>query len=57
VFFFLGRLDWVPERYGSRAWICLMSFTKPIEALKHGAGMVTTRQWEPRKLSGEILEF
>jgi hypothetical protein len=45
------------ERYSGKAWVRLMFTTKAMGALKHGAGMVTTQQWEPSELGGEILEF
>jgi hypothetical protein len=34
-----------------------MCTTKVVGVLKHEFGMVMTRQWEPRELGGEIVEF
>ena len=45
------------ERYGGKAWFCLMCITKAVGVLKHGASVVVTHQWEPSKPGGEIEEF
>ena len=34
-----------------------MCTTKAMRVLKHGAGVVVTRQREPSELGGEIVEF
>jgi hypothetical protein len=34
-----------------------MCTTKTVEALKNGAGVVMTHQWELSELDGEILEL
>jgi hypothetical protein len=44
------------ERYSSKALVCLMCTTKAVGDLKHGAGMVTTRQWKISELGGDIWE-
>ena len=48
-----GSSGFKRERYSSKAWVCQMCTTKAMGDLKHGVGMVTTRQWEPSELGGE----
>jgi hypothetical protein len=38
------------ERYGGKAWVCLVCTTKAAGALKLGDDMEATCQWEPSKL-------
>jgi hypothetical protein len=45
------------DRYGSKAWVCLMCTTKAMGVLEHGAGVVATHQGELSKLGREILEL
>jgi hypothetical protein len=49
------QLIWVQER--KVWWQSMVCTTKTVGDLKQGAGMVTTHQWEPSKLGGEIVEF
>ena len=49
VFFFSLLFDWVPDRK-----VRLMCTTKAEGALKHRAGVVMTRQWEPSELGGDV---
>jgi hypothetical protein len=37
-----------------KVWVYLRCTTKVMEVLKHGAGVVTTGQWELSKLAGDI---
>ena len=50
-------LVWVPERYGSKAWVYPMCITKAVGDLKLGVGVVVTGQWEPRELGGDFVKF
>jgi hypothetical protein len=38
-------------------WVCLRCSTKAMGDLKHRVGMVASRQWEPRELGEQIVEF
>jgi hypothetical protein len=53
---FPSQDSWPEFKIESKAWVCLRCMTKDVKDLKHGFPMVTTCQWDPRELGGEIVE-